>query len=318
MASAGEPQCYAARREGENWEADWAFGDATPCGLLYRIPWNMEGERPRPARPRALYWAGLLIAGGLFGAIALCEGYFAQRPPDYLRFILMLLPIGALWASLVGLALLFVGLGSLPLPHFVKLTLVLAAVLSPFLAWPFTQVTAPLVESLEERAEQKWRMAIAQTDRRHFEELTGLFAKPQRVTALEGDQLILESGVAVELHLVQSSANGALKSFLQREIVGRTVQVCLPENFLELYHSYVRIGFPAEDPRITRPYGNVPVLMFADGELINLRSPLNDWARSELLRCEHICREALSSAPSHSRPMASSQGKPARRHPDVP
>jgi len=94
-----------------------------------------------------------------------------------------------------------------------------------------------------------------------------------------------------------------LKHTLQREIVGRTVDVCLPDNFLNLYHSDIKTGLLVSGGAgmsITRSYSNVPVLLFAHGELVNLRFALNDWARNELLRCQRACLGAPSSPASRS------------------
>jgi len=172
---------------------------------------TMTAERSSQAWRRALSWIGVLIACALFAGIAVCEGYLAQQPPHYLRLV-WLVPIAALWALLVLVALLLC-LGCLPRPRLVKPLFVATAVLSPLLAWPFTQLTTPLADYQEERAHERWRAAVEETNRRHLAELTDLFARPQRVTALYGDALLLESGVAVELHLAQPGIDGVFEAY---------------------------------------------------------------------------------------------------------
>jgi hypothetical protein len=245
--------------------------------------WETVSESSR----RWLFWIGVVVAGVLFAGLTLCEGYLAQRPPHYLRLLVWLVPTLVVWGMLLTTALLL-SLARVPRPRLVRPLVIAAAVLSPLLAWPLTRLTTPLADYFDQRS-RAWESATsAATTRRKVAELTALFAYPQRVTALNGHALLLESGVSVELSLAQPGTNGVFESYLQREIVGHTVQICLPDDFADRYSDILT----NVDPWATRlpRYGTVPALVFAQGELVNLHFAWDDRSRVILERLERACQ----------------------------
>jgi hypothetical protein len=201
---------------------------------------------------------------------------------------LLIIPLGILGFPLLGIVglvqairLLRKKLYTIPalvliLTSVLMLTLVVPGSIASKLS-PFFSSTAEKehTESIVER-----RQAYSDTQEAHYAVLSEVFQKPQKIIEAKYQYLVLEDGNVLKLFGFYSSRENTteFENYAREFLVGKTIKIDLPD-YADFSNSYIpnsRTGTFANnnykwprDPELNEQYGEIPVLIYVGGDLIN-------------------------------------------------
>lgn len=213
---------------------------------------------------------------------------FAANPgginPFYIGFFFMLLAVsvvlgvtGLVWVMRLGQIYRTAALLLLATSVFILLDL-----------WPLnlskkiSPIFHPIVEKQRLVSSEQAKQISEYTKKMHYSVLSEVFQHPQTIVEAQYKYLVLEDGNVLKLFGFSSSSENEteFEKYASEFLVGKTIKIDLPDyaDFSNNYTPNFRTGIFVNDnytwprdPKLQEPYGEIPVLISVNDELINLR-----------------------------------------------
>lgn len=201
---------------------------------------------------------------------------------------LLIIPLGILGFPLLGIIGLVQSIRFLRkklhiVPAIVLIltsVLMLTLVVPSSLASKFSALFSSTAEKEHAESIVEIRQTYSDTKEAHYATLSEMFQKPQKIVEVQYQYLVLEDGNVLKPFEFYSSRENTteFEKYAKEFLVGKAIKIDLPD-YTDFSNSYIpnsRTGIFANnnykwprDTELNERYGEIPVLIFVNGDLIN-------------------------------------------------